>query len=631
MWKRTIPDPLPPLYPPHMLAQLAPSVAQPQPASQPKPRVAASAPVPAQSRSQFSRPNANATAPASSLTGNLGRSYGYYPNGYNATRYAPQQNNPAQASANAHVRAQEESSEEEEEDDEEEESVEDEGQYERDNDDDDDGGPSDSSTESDLSDEDPQAHTTTQGHRERRGGIGIQGSPQYGIRDLPSRMTVGPLPQPPAMVRNGQGQSAPTPARPQSSWDASRDGGGSDSGSRTMQLAAVSGVGSSEGGTRWPQGLPRLPHTPGSKFATNLGRRLDLDLDDTPPPASPSFAMRRSPSPSPVVEQQAMKRRELPQPMHMQERERQSHIYAASSSSIEQEQGREVNARPHSQAYVSVPAKQQHGGPRAPSQMQHHQYHQLQHQTREHERNDVEYQFLGMSMSSAPDPPPRRQPLPEYPSQHHQPQPQHRHQPQPGHEPYYQPQHQHQHQHQEPQMQPQIKIESPAPIGGRDRLADIPQIELEGAAAGVPSINVVDEGASGSDSEVPTITVQGDDDGDATQRRGKSGPQIKVFEVPGISVAGPKESDVPSISIPGDKQQQLPKMKPQIHPQQRRGGLICGGCDGPIVGRIVNAMGARWHPGCFRCTVCDALLEHVSSYEHEGRAYCHLDYHEVGA
>ncbi|KII84296.1 hypothetical protein PLICRDRAFT_46157 [Plicaturopsis crispa FD-325 SS-3] len=39
-------------------------------------------------------------------------------------------------------------------------------------------------------------------------------------------------------------------------------------------------------------------------------------------------------------------------------------------------------------------------------------------------------------------------------------------------------------------------------------------------------------------------------------------------------------------------------------------------------------MGARWHPECFRCTACGELLEHVSSYEWEGRAYCHLDYHE---
>jgi len=39
-------------------------------------------------------------------------------------------------------------------------------------------------------------------------------------------------------------------------------------------------------------------------------------------------------------------------------------------------------------------------------------------------------------------------------------------------------------------------------------------------------------------------------------------------------------------------------------------------------------MGARWHPQCFKCSVCGEFLEHVSSYEHEGKPYCHLDYHE---
>lgn len=61
----------------------------------------------------------------------------------------------------------------------------------------------------------------------------------------------------------------------------------------------------------------------------------------------------------------------------------------------------------------------------------------------------------------------------------------------------------------------------------------------------------------------------------------------------------------------------------------RRGGLVCGGCGKGILGRIVSAMGLRWHPHCFKCCTCGELLEHVSSYEHDGRPYCHLDYHEV--
>ncbi|KAI0027890.1 hypothetical protein K488DRAFT_90353 [Vararia minispora EC-137] len=58
------------------------------------------------------------------------------------------------------------------------------------------------------------------------------------------------------------------------------------------------------------------------------------------------------------------------------------------------------------------------------------------------------------------------------------------------------------------------------------------------------------------------------------------------------------------------------------------GKLACGGCGEPIVGKTVSAMGVRWHPACFRCCECGELLEYVSSYEHEGRPYCHLDYHE---
>jgi LIM domain len=68
---------------------------------------------------------------------------------------------------------------------------------------------------------------------------------------------------------------------------------------------------------------------------------------------------------------------------------------------------------------------------------------------------------------------------------------------------------------------------------------------------------------------------------------------------------------------------------PPASSARRGGGLACGGCSGPIVGRIVSAMGVRWHPGCFRCSDCNDLLEYVSSYERDGKPYCHFDYHEV--
>ncbi|CAD6962117.1 unnamed protein product [Tilletia laevis] len=40
-------------------------------------------------------------------------------------------------------------------------------------------------------------------------------------------------------------------------------------------------------------------------------------------------------------------------------------------------------------------------------------------------------------------------------------------------------------------------------------------------------------------------------------------------------------------------------------------------------------MNAFFHPACFRCAHCSESLEHVAFFEHEGKAYCHLDYHEL--
>lgn len=58
-------------------------------------------------------------------------------------------------------------------------------------------------------------------------------------------------------------------------------------------------------------------------------------------------------------------------------------------------------------------------------------------------------------------------------------------------------------------------------------------------------------------------------------------------------------------------------------------GIFCHACDLVILGSIVNAMEKGWHPACFNCTTCRMPLEHVSSFEHEGKPYCHMDYHEV--
>ena len=96
-------------------------------------------------------------------------------------------------------------------------------------------------------------------------------------------------------------------------------------------------------------------------------------------------------------------------------------------------------------------------------------------------------------------------------------------------------------------------------------------------------------------------------------------------QFPGISISVADDSasgEAPQVRKP-------PRELPPPASVLGKGGRFCGGCGGTIIGRIVSAMGERWHPMCFKCVVCDEHLENLSSYEHEGRPYCHLDYHEV--
>lgn len=55
----------------------------------------------------------------------------------------------------------------------------------------------------------------------------------------------------------------------------------------------------------------------------------------------------------------------------------------------------------------------------------------------------------------------------------------------------------------------------------------------------------------------------------------------------------------------------------------------CLGCHAFIIGDAVNAMGGRWHPRCYRCSVCGESLEMLAPIERQGKLYCTLDYHEV--
>ncbi|KAF9787956.1 hypothetical protein BJ322DRAFT_1046199 [Thelephora terrestris] len=140
---------------------------------------------------------------------------------------------------------------------------------------------------------------------------------------------------------------------------------------------------------------------------------------------------------------------------------------------------------------------------------------------------------------------------------------------------------------------------------------------------------------SDGDANGPRIAVSVVDDGDPGPKFSASGSD----NVPSISInVGGTDDDYgndPAINLnPGRPSVAVNdgrKSVAELPTIRRGGGLSCGGCGGMIVGRVVNAMGARWHPGCFRCCMCNELLENLSSYEKDGRSFCHLDYHELYA
>jgi hypothetical protein len=42
-----------------------------------------------------------------------------------------------------------------------------------------------------------------------------------------------------------------------------------------------------------------------------------------------------------------------------------------------------------------------------------------------------------------------------------------------------------------------------------------------------------------------------------------------------------------------------------------------------IVGRVIKAMNASWHPKCFSCQMCDKELADLGFIKNQGRALCH--------
>ncbi|KAF9050820.1 hypothetical protein BDZ89DRAFT_592848 [Hymenopellis radicata] len=166
-----------------------------------------------------------------------------------------------------------------------------------------------------------------------------------------------------------------------------------------------------------------------------------------------------------------------------------------------------------------------------------------------------------------------------------------------------------------PRMQMRGRSISPNVGSGLPRISlpeqqSVPQINI-------PTINVPDTSSIPSisfpeDNRVPTINLPGE--------------SVSVSE---ISVA----DSLPYVNGPSSPSTAKFDSRPTPSTSSSRGnGLTCAKCRVVIVGRMVSSGGSngslRWHPECFNCTVCGELLEHVSSYERDGKMYCHLDYHE---
>jgi LIM domain len=115
------------------------------------------------------------------------------------------------------------------------------------------------------------------------------------------------------------------------------------------------------------------------------------------------------------------------------------------------------------------------------------------------------------------------------------------------------------------------------------RMPSIDSLSIDDSYSGVPSIN--SPSINTPSSSVPSVRA----------------PSINV---PSITV--PSNSSQPSEShTPAAPE----KSWPNIHVRSKSSAaLLCSVCSKPIAGRIVTAIGSRFHPECFRCATCSTEL-----------------------
>jgi hypothetical protein len=142
---------------------------------------------------------------------------------------------------------------------------------------------------------------------------------------------------------------------------------------------------------------------------------------------------------------------------------------------------------------------------------------------------------------------------------------------------------------------PQISVNSP----------NVPSIDIEGESEmNVPNITfTIDEPEASTPpstdapvinaASVPIFSFEGPDDDQPAKAGGSDGGGAKK------KTKHKKERSVKEEEDERERARQLARTRP-LPPKIKKNSARCGKCDKPILGRIVSAMNARWHPECFR-------------------------------
>ncbi|CAG8802356.1 15065_t:CDS:2, partial [Racocetra persica] len=100
------------------------------------------------------------------------------------------------------------------------------------------------------------------------------------------------------------------------------------------------------------------------------------------------------------------------------------------------------------------------------------------------------------------------------------------------------------------------------------------------------------------------------------------------LDSPRPSNESPITANEPSVT-PSENNIPVTQERRNSRPISLTSSLDCAGCGKAIIGKVLNAMGKRWHPEHFNCKHCGITLEYVAFFEKDGYPYCHLDYHEL--